>query len=35
MKPDQVNKVAVIGCGLMGSGITEVAAKSGMDATSR
>jgi 3-hydroxybutyryl-CoA dehydrogenase len=33
MKPDQVNKVAVIGCGLMGSGITEVAAKSGMDVT--
>ena len=33
MKPDEVNKVAVIGCGLMGSGITEVAAKSGMDVT--
>ena len=33
MKPDQVNKVAVIGCGLMGSGITEVAAKNGMDVT--
>jgi 3-hydroxybutyryl-CoA dehydrogenase len=33
MKPDEVKKVAVIGCGLMGSGITEVAAKSGMDVT--
>jgi len=31
MKPDEVKKIAVIGCGLMGSGITEVAAKSGMD----
>ena len=31
MKPDEVNKLAVIGCGLMGSGITEVGAKSGMD----
>src|SRR3954468_19486234 len=31
MKPDEVKKVAVIGCGLMGSGITEVTAKSGMD----
>src|SRR5438093_1915722 len=31
MKPDEVKKVAVIGCGLMGSGITEVSAKSGMD----
>jgi len=31
MKPDEVRKVAVIGCGLMGSGITEVAAKSGME----
>jgi len=31
MKPDEVKKAAVIGCGLMGSGITEVAAKSGMD----
>ena len=33
MKPDEVNRVAVIGCGLMGSGITEVSAKSGMDVT--
>ncbi|MFN2543402.1 MAG: 3-hydroxyacyl-CoA dehydrogenase family protein [Actinomycetota bacterium] len=33
MKPDEVKKVAVIGCGLMGSGITEVAAKSGMEVT--
>jgi 3-hydroxybutyryl-CoA dehydrogenase len=33
MKPDEVKKVGVIGCGLMGSGITEVAAKSGMEVT--
>jgi 3-hydroxybutyryl-CoA dehydrogenase len=31
MKPDEVKKLAVIGCGLMGSGITEVGAKSGID----
>jgi 3-hydroxybutyryl-CoA dehydrogenase len=31
MKPDEVRKVGVIGCGLMGSGITEVVAKSGAD----
>jgi 3-hydroxybutyryl-CoA dehydrogenase len=31
MKADEVKKVGVIGCGLMGSGIVEVAAKSGMD----
>jgi 3-hydroxybutyryl-CoA dehydrogenase len=31
MKPDEVKKVGVIGCGLMGSGIVEVAAKNGMD----
>jgi 3-hydroxybutyryl-CoA dehydrogenase len=31
MKPDEVQKLAVIGCGLMGSGITEVGAKSGID----
>jgi 3-hydroxybutyryl-CoA dehydrogenase len=31
MKPDDVKKLSVIGCGLMGSGITEVAAKSGID----
>jgi 3-hydroxybutyryl-CoA dehydrogenase len=33
MKPDEVKKLAVIGCGLMGSGITEVAAKSGIEVT--
>ena len=33
MKPDDVQKMAVIGCGLMGSGITEVAAKSGIEVT--
>jgi 3-hydroxybutyryl-CoA dehydrogenase len=33
MKPDDVQKMAVIGCGLMGSGITEVAAKSGIGVT--
>jgi 3-hydroxybutyryl-CoA dehydrogenase len=33
MKPDDVQKMAVIGCGLMGSGITEVAAKSGIAVT--
>ena len=33
MKPDDVKKLAVIGCGLMGSGITEVAAKSGIGVT--
>jgi 3-hydroxybutyryl-CoA dehydrogenase len=33
VKPDDVNKLAVIGCGLMGSGITEVAAKSGIEVT--
>jgi 3-hydroxybutyryl-CoA dehydrogenase len=31
MKPDEVKKVGVIGCGLMGSGIVEVAAKTGTD----
>jgi len=33
MKPDDVQRMAVIGCGLMGSGITEVAAKSGIEVT--
>jgi 3-hydroxybutyryl-CoA dehydrogenase len=32
VKPDEVKKLAVIGCGLMGSGIVEVAAKSGIEA---
>jgi 3-hydroxybutyryl-CoA dehydrogenase len=31
MKPEEVKKIGVIGCGLMGSGIVEVAAKNGMD----
>src|SRR5438132_11068321 len=33
MKPDDVQRMAVIGCGLMGSGITEVAAKTGVEVT--
>jgi 3-hydroxybutyryl-CoA dehydrogenase len=33
MKPDDVKKVAVVGCGLMGSGIVEVVAKSGAEVT--
>jgi 3-hydroxybutyryl-CoA dehydrogenase len=33
MKPDEVRKVGVIGCGIMGSGIVEVIAKSGADVT--
>jgi 3-hydroxybutyryl-CoA dehydrogenase len=33
MKPDEVNKVGVIGCGIMGSGIVEVCAKAGMQVT--
>jgi 3-hydroxybutyryl-CoA dehydrogenase len=33
MKPDDVKKVGVIGCGIMGSGITEVCAKAGIDVT--
>src|SRR5439155_14870122 len=33
MKPDEVKKLGVIGCGLMGSGITEVGAKSGLEVT--
>jgi 3-hydroxybutyryl-CoA dehydrogenase len=33
MKADEVNKVGVIGCGIMGSGIVEVCAKGGMEVT--
>jgi 3-hydroxybutyryl-CoA dehydrogenase len=31
MKADEVKRVAVIGCGIMGSGIVEVCAKAGLD----
>src|SRR5439155_25293520 len=31
MKPEDVGKVGVIGCGIMGSGIVEVCAKAGLD----
>ncbi|MGD2069292.1 MAG: 3-hydroxyacyl-CoA dehydrogenase NAD-binding domain-containing protein, partial [Gemmatimonadota bacterium] len=31
----RVEKVGVVGCGLMGSGIAEVAARSGFDVTVR
>jgi len=30
MKPDEVNTVGVVGCGIMGSGIVEVCAKAGL-----
>lgn len=33
MKPDEVKKVGVIGCGIMGSGIVEVCAKAGAEVT--
>ena len=33
MKPEDVQKVGVIGCGIMGSGIVEVCAKAGADVT--
>jgi 3-hydroxybutyryl-CoA dehydrogenase len=33
MEPNEVRSVAVIGCGIMGSGITEVIARSGIDVT--
>ncbi len=31
MNPEEVKKVGVVGCGIMGSGIVEVCAKAGMD----
>ena len=33
MNPDDIKKVGVIGCGIMGSGIVEVAAKTGAEVT--
>ncbi len=33
MKPDEVGKVGVVGCGIMGSGIVEVMARSGIGVT--
>jgi 3-hydroxybutyryl-CoA dehydrogenase len=33
MKPDDVQKVGVIGCGIMGSGIVEICAKAGAQVT--
>jgi 3-hydroxybutyryl-CoA dehydrogenase len=33
MKPEEVSKVGVIGCGIMGSGIVEVCAKAGAEVT--
>ncbi len=33
MKPEDVRKVGVVGCGIMGSGIVEICAKAGMDVT--
>ena len=33
MKPEEVRKVGVIGCGIMGSGIVEVSAKAGAEVT--
>ena len=33
MKADEVKAVGVIGAGIMGSGIVEVCAKSGLDVT--
>jgi 3-hydroxybutyryl-CoA dehydrogenase len=33
MKPEDVQKVGVVGCGIMGSGIVEICAKAGMDVT--
>ena len=33
MKPEDVRKVGVVGCGIMGSGIVEVCAKAGLDVT--
>lgn len=33
MKPEEIRKVGVIGCGIMGSGIVEVCAKAGAEVT--
>src|SRR5213595_940398 len=33
MNAEDVRKVGVVGCGIMGSGIVEVCAKAGMDVT--
>ncbi|MFN2591012.1 MAG: 3-hydroxyacyl-CoA dehydrogenase family protein, partial [Actinomycetota bacterium] len=33
MNPEDVRKVGVVGCGIMGSGIVEVCAKAGMEAS--
>jgi 3-hydroxybutyryl-CoA dehydrogenase len=33
MNPEEVKKVGVVGCGIMGSGIVEVCAKAGFDVT--
>jgi 3-hydroxybutyryl-CoA dehydrogenase len=33
MKPEDVRKVGVVGCGIMGSGIVEICVKAGMDVT--
>jgi 3-hydroxybutyryl-CoA dehydrogenase len=33
MKPEEVKKVGVVGCGIMGSGIVEIAAKAGTEVT--
>ena len=33
MNPEDVKKVGVVGCGIMGSGIVEVCAKTGLDVT--
>jgi 3-hydroxybutyryl-CoA dehydrogenase len=33
VKPDEIQKVGVIGCGIMGSGIVEVCAKAGAEVT--
>jgi 3-hydroxybutyryl-CoA dehydrogenase len=33
MKPEEIKKVGVIGCGIMGSGIVEVCAKAGAEVT--
>jgi 3-hydroxybutyryl-CoA dehydrogenase len=33
MKPEEIKKVGVVGCGIMGSGIVEIAAKTGAEVT--